>query len=77
MEVGGCTWHLAPCTHHGTPCTMPPSSIVWDSPNAYKVSFWLEKIIKKFHHFWTSFGMDFLENKKHAENKNWHLALDQ
>ena len=34
-----------------------------------------EKIIKKFRGIWTSFGTDFLENQKQAENSNGHLAL--
>jgi hypothetical protein len=31
----------------------------------------------RFYRVWTSFDMDFLRNKKHATNRNWHWALDQ
>ena len=30
-----------------------------------------------FYPVWTPFDMDFLRNKKHAKNRNWHWALDQ
>ena len=30
-----------------------------------------------FYPVWTPFDMDFLRNKKHATNRNWHWALDQ
>jgi hypothetical protein len=49
--------------------------VFWYSLEASWVSFLPEKIIKKFHHVWTSFGIDFLENQKQAENSNWHWAL--
>jgi hypothetical protein len=49
--------------------------IFWSSPKASRVSLVQEKIIKKFHGIWTSFGTDFLENQKQAENSNWQSAL--
>ena len=36
-----------------------------------------KKISVSFYPFWTPFDMDFLRNKKHATNRNWHWALDQ
>jgi hypothetical protein len=51
------------------------ASVFWPSPEASRVSFVQKKIIKKFRGIWTSFGTNFLENQKQAENSNWHLAL--
>ena len=36
-----------------------------------------KKNLRKFLSRLTSFDMDFLPNKKHATNRNWHWALDQ
>ena len=36
-----------------------------------------KKIFVRFYPIWTPFDMDFLQNKKHATNRNWHWALDQ
>ena len=36
-----------------------------------------KKISVSFYPDWTPFNMDFLRNKKHATNRNWHWALDQ
>ena len=36
-----------------------------------------KKISVSSYPVWTSFDMDFLRNKKHATNRNWHWALDQ
>ena len=46
------------------------SSGVWSSPEASSVVCVQKKISKKFHCIWTSFGTDFLENQKQAENSN-------
>jgi hypothetical protein len=54
---------------------VPHVSVFWPSPEASRVSFVQKKIVKKFHGIWTSFGTNFLENKKQAENSNWHRAL--
>ena len=34
-----------------------------------------KKISVSFYPVWTPFDMDILRNKKHATNRNWHLAL--
>ena len=36
-----------------------------------------KKSALSFYPVWTPFDMDFLRNKKHATNRNWHWALDQ
>jgi hypothetical protein len=80
LEVGQTelTWAH---NHQGAPplgapwCLVPHVSAFWLSPKASRVSFVQKKIIKKFHGIWTSFGIDFLENQKQAENSNWHWAL--
>jgi hypothetical protein len=54
---------------------VPHVSVIWSSLEASRVSFVQKKIIKKFRCIWTSFGTDFLENQKQAENSNGHLAL--
>ena len=43
-------------------------------PEDHKYS---KKISVHFYSIWTPFDMDFLRNKKHATNRNWHWALDQ
>ena len=36
-----------------------------------------QKISVCFYPVWSLFDMDFLRNKKHATNRNWHWALNQ
>ena len=36
-----------------------------------------KKISVSFYPVWTPFDMDFMRNKKHATNRNWHWTLDQ
>jgi hypothetical protein len=49
---------------------VPQVSVIWPSPEASRLSFAQKKIIKEFRGIWTSFGTDFLENQKQAENSN-------
>ena len=42
-----------------------------------KIHIYSKKISVSFYLVWTLFDMDFLRNKKHATNRNWHWALDQ
>lgn len=42
-----------------------------------KIHIHSKKISVSFYPVWTPFDMDFLWNKKHATNRNWHWALDQ
>ena len=42
-----------------------------------KIHIYSKKISISFYPVWTPFDMDFLRNKKHATNRNWHWALDQ
>ena len=43
-------------------------------PKSHKYS---KKISVSFYPIWNPFDMGFLQNKKHATNRNWHWALDQ
>ena len=36
-----------------------------------------KKFSVSFYPVWTPSDMDFMQNKKHATNRNWHWALDQ
>ena len=51
-----------------------PSRVDFSSQKSY---IFQKKISVSFYPVWTPFDMDFLRNKKHATNKNWHWALDQ
>ena len=42
-----------------------------------KIHIYSKKIFVSFYPILTLFDMDFLRNKKHATNRNWHWALDQ
>ena len=66
--------HAWPPTH---PCLIAPSGILsrwFFFPKFINIP---KKISVNFYPIWTLFDMDFLWNKKHATNKNWHWALDQ
>ena len=42
-----------------------------------KIHIYSKKYLRKFYPIWTPIDIDFLQNKKHATNRNWHWALDQ
>ena len=42
-----------------------------------KIHIYSKKNLRQFYPIWTPFDMDFLRNKKHATNRNWHWAPDQ
>ena len=48
----------------------------WLIPDASSAPYFPEKFLVNFHRDWTLFGIVFLRNKKHAENRNWHWALN-
>ena len=61
-----------------TPLTLVgPSGIVSHWFHFSKYPYIPKKISVSFYPVWTLFDMDFLWNKKHATNSNWHWALDQ
>ena len=59
-----------------TPCLVAPRALSHVDSFPPK-SHIFQKISVSFYRVWTLFDMDFLRNKKHATNRNWHWALDQ
>jgi len=59
------------------PYLVAPSGIVSRWFFFPKITYIPKTISVSFYLVWTMFDMDFLWNKKHATNRNWHWALDQ
>ena len=69
LGAPGTPWRaLVGCGHCGPPFALIPSP---------KNHIYSKIILHKFYRLWTLFDMDFLRNKKHATNRNWHWALDE
>ena len=69
IRSDGATWGTqgirARLPPQGAPCCLVAHSFaVWSPPEASKVSFVQNKIVKKIRSVWTLFGTDFLENQK-------------
>ena len=59
------------------PCLVAPSGTISHGFFFPKIIYIPKKISVSFYPVWTPFDMDFLRNKIHATNRNWHWALDQ